>query len=243
MTEMEKSHRRWKGGSRTTIYQMLDRYLRQWHPQNGTAQGRSTISPDRHRWFAIFKPCSSIPVSIAATFVSKCLLVSEPVTGPKKFPFHMWTPDVYERAPAPITAFGATVSKGASHDRRRFYDHAAVAGRDSAYSRVRWQSLHRCRSRLRFAVGVDVYFCRHQRHQPLLLLANHCCTVQPRGTNDCSQGSIKTRGISLVNVDTWRFHSGRDRDRLLSQRRFAADSNMITGTGDRTPCPARAAKQ
>ena len=137
MTEMEKSHRRWKGGSRTTIYQMLDRYLRQWHPQNGTAQGRSTISPDRHRWFAIFKPCSSIPVSIAATFVSKCLLVSEPVTGPKKFPFHMWTPDVYERAPAPITAFGATVSKGASHDRRRFYDHAAVAGRDSAYSRVR----------------------------------------------------------------------------------------------------------
>jgi NADH-quinone oxidoreductase subunit N len=28
-------------------------------------------------------------------------------------PFHMWTPDVYEGAPAPITAFVATVSKGA----------------------------------------------------------------------------------------------------------------------------------
>jgi NADH-quinone oxidoreductase subunit N len=28
-------------------------------------------------------------------------------------PFHMWTPDVYEGAPAPITAFIATVSKGA----------------------------------------------------------------------------------------------------------------------------------
>jgi NADH-quinone oxidoreductase subunit N len=28
-------------------------------------------------------------------------------------PFHMWTPDIYEGAPAPITAFVATVSKGA----------------------------------------------------------------------------------------------------------------------------------
>jgi NADH-quinone oxidoreductase subunit N len=28
-------------------------------------------------------------------------------------PFHMWTPDVYEGAPAPATAFVATVSKGA----------------------------------------------------------------------------------------------------------------------------------
>lgn len=28
-------------------------------------------------------------------------------------PFHVWTPDVYEGAPAPITAFTATVSKGA----------------------------------------------------------------------------------------------------------------------------------
>ncbi|MDR0781184.1 MAG: NADH-quinone oxidoreductase subunit N [Pseudomonadales bacterium] len=29
------------------------------------------------------------------------------------FPFHMWTPDVYEGAPAPVTAFLATVSKAA----------------------------------------------------------------------------------------------------------------------------------
>jgi NADH-quinone oxidoreductase subunit N len=28
-------------------------------------------------------------------------------------PFHMWTPDVYEGAPAPVTAFVATASKGA----------------------------------------------------------------------------------------------------------------------------------
>jgi NADH-quinone oxidoreductase subunit N len=29
------------------------------------------------------------------------------------FPFHMWTPDVYEGAPAPVAAFVATASKGA----------------------------------------------------------------------------------------------------------------------------------
>ena len=28
-------------------------------------------------------------------------------------PFHMWTPDVYQGAPAPVTAYLATVSKGA----------------------------------------------------------------------------------------------------------------------------------
>jgi NADH-quinone oxidoreductase subunit N len=28
-------------------------------------------------------------------------------------PFHLWTPDIYEGAPAPVTAFEATVSKGA----------------------------------------------------------------------------------------------------------------------------------
>src|SRR6185437_8288114 len=27
-------------------------------------------------------------------------------------PFHMWVPDVYQGAPAPVTAFVATVSKG-----------------------------------------------------------------------------------------------------------------------------------
>ena len=29
-------------------------------------------------------------------------------------PFHLWTPDVYQGAPAPVTAFVATVSKGAA---------------------------------------------------------------------------------------------------------------------------------
>src|SRR5207249_525686 len=28
-------------------------------------------------------------------------------------PFHLWTPDVYQGAPAPVTAYVATVSKGA----------------------------------------------------------------------------------------------------------------------------------
>ena len=27
-------------------------------------------------------------------------------------PFHLWTPDVYQGAPAPVTAYIATVSKG-----------------------------------------------------------------------------------------------------------------------------------
>lgn len=40
---------------------------------------------------------------ILASFLFKLSLV----------PFHMWTPDVYQGAPAPVTAFVATVSKGA----------------------------------------------------------------------------------------------------------------------------------
>ncbi|MEX0942312.1 MAG: NADH-quinone oxidoreductase subunit N [Pseudomonadales bacterium] len=48
-------------------------------------------------------------------------------------PFHMWTPDVYEGAPAPVTAFVATVSKGAIFAvllrfmwTTRFYEYEAV---------------------------------------------------------------------------------------------------------------------
>jgi NADH-quinone oxidoreductase subunit N len=48
-------------------------------------------------------------------------------------PFHMWTPDVYEGAPAPITGFLATVSKGAVFVAllrwfidARLYEHDAV---------------------------------------------------------------------------------------------------------------------
>jgi NADH-quinone oxidoreductase subunit N len=29
-------------------------------------------------------------------------------------PFHLWTPDVYSGAPAPVAAFVATISKGAA---------------------------------------------------------------------------------------------------------------------------------
>ncbi len=44
-------------------------------------------------------------------------------------PFHMWTPDVYEGAPAPVTAFVATVSKGGMFGLLiRFFSASAVAG-------------------------------------------------------------------------------------------------------------------
>jgi NADH-quinone oxidoreductase subunit N len=46
-------------------------------------------------------------------------------------PFHLWTPDVYEGAPAPVTAFIATVSKGAMFALllRYFYRSGAAADR------------------------------------------------------------------------------------------------------------------
>jgi NADH-quinone oxidoreductase subunit N len=49
-------------------------------------------------------------------------------------PFHMWTPDVYEGAPAPVTAFVATVSKGAVLALfLRFFTLAHVAAIDSVW--------------------------------------------------------------------------------------------------------------
>ena len=47
-------------------------------------------------------------------------------------PFHMWAPDVYEGAPAPVAAFVATVSKGAmvSLLLRYFVEIAAFRVRD-----------------------------------------------------------------------------------------------------------------
>ncbi len=46
-------------------------------------------------------------------------------------PFHLWTPDVYEGAPAPVTAFIATVSKGAMFALllRYFYRSGAASSR------------------------------------------------------------------------------------------------------------------
>jgi len=46
-------------------------------------------------------------------------------------PFHLWTPDVYEGAPAPVTAFIATVSKGAMFALllRYFYSSGGISDR------------------------------------------------------------------------------------------------------------------
>ncbi len=46
-------------------------------------------------------------------WVGAVLLVSALGFKLSLVPFHLWTPDVYEGAPAPVTAFVATVSKGA----------------------------------------------------------------------------------------------------------------------------------
>lgn len=46
-------------------------------------------------------------------------------------PFHMWTPDVYEGAPAPVTAFIATVSKGGMFALFLRYFHQSGADRFS----------------------------------------------------------------------------------------------------------------
>ena len=49
-------------------------------------------------------------------------------------PFHMWTPDVYEGAPAPVTAFVATVSKGAMFALfLRYFALAHIAGVPSVW--------------------------------------------------------------------------------------------------------------
>jgi len=49
----------------------------------------------------------------AIVAVGLALLLSGACFKLSLIPFHMWTPDVYEGAPAPISAFVATVSKGA----------------------------------------------------------------------------------------------------------------------------------
>jgi NADH-quinone oxidoreductase subunit N len=47
-------------------------------------------------------------------------------------PFHLWTPDVYEGAPAPVTAFVATVSKGAMFAVMLRYFYVSHAYQDEA---------------------------------------------------------------------------------------------------------------
>lgn len=55
---------------------------------------------------AIIKPTSLVIVGLAMIVAGLAFKLS-------LVPFHLWTSDVYEGAPAPVTAFVATVSKGA----------------------------------------------------------------------------------------------------------------------------------
>ena len=49
-------------------------------------------------------------------------------------PFHLWTPDVYEGAPAPVTAFIATASKGAVFSLvLRFFTRIDIHGQESVF--------------------------------------------------------------------------------------------------------------
>ena len=49
-------------------------------------------------------------------------------------PFHMWTPDIYQGAPAPVTAFVATVSKGAMFALLlRYFRHVSLAPHDAVW--------------------------------------------------------------------------------------------------------------
>jgi NADH-quinone oxidoreductase subunit N len=48
-------------------------------------------------------------------------------------PFHLWTPDVYEGAPAPVTAYIATVSKGAIFAVLLRYFHGRILGIPSVF--------------------------------------------------------------------------------------------------------------
>ena len=49
-------------------------------------------------------------------------------------PFHMWTPDIYQAAPAPVTAFVATVSKGAMVALLlRYFRNVAIAPDDTVW--------------------------------------------------------------------------------------------------------------
>ena len=60
-------------------------------------------------------------------------------------PFHQWTPDVYEGAPTPITAFMATATKAAALGvLLRFFDVAAIGAQHTG--RRRWRRSRRSRS-------------------------------------------------------------------------------------------------
>ncbi len=64
--------------------------------------------------FARIASRAGVPGVHSLTLLSGfCLIVTGAGFKLAVVPFHLWTPDVYEGAPAPVTAFIATVSKGA----------------------------------------------------------------------------------------------------------------------------------
>ena len=62
---------------------------------------------------AVFQALAGLKHGQAAVFAGTAFIVTGVGFKLGVVPFHMWTPDVYEGAPAPVTAFIATASKGA----------------------------------------------------------------------------------------------------------------------------------
>ncbi len=62
---------------------------------------------------AVFQALANLKDGQAAVFAGTAFIVTGVGFKLGVVPFHMWTPDVYEGAPAPVTAFIATASKGA----------------------------------------------------------------------------------------------------------------------------------
>ncbi len=60
-----------------------------------------------------FAGLGRIPLNSPLTLAATALIVTGIGFKLGVVPFHLWTPDVYQGAPAPVTAFIATVSKGA----------------------------------------------------------------------------------------------------------------------------------
>jgi len=74
-----------------------------------------------------FYQMSSVAASSVLTEIGLGLLIAGISFDLALVPFHMWTPDVYQAAPAPITGFIATVSKGGMFALMlRFFSHVSI---------------------------------------------------------------------------------------------------------------------
>ena len=79
-----------------------------------------TVTLRRHRQGGGRTAASGSIFGLVFLFAGFCFKVSA-------VPFHMWTPDVYEGAPTPITAFFAAAPEGRRHRHVRAHRHRGVS--------------------------------------------------------------------------------------------------------------------